>query len=62
MKLTIAFFSIILTLGLGACSTSATGTKEVTLAPCCASTAPSKDVLLQSNSFAPADRVVRLAH
>jgi hypothetical protein len=62
MKPTIALLSIILTLGLGACSTCKTGTKVVTLVPCCASTDPAKDVLLEENSFAPADRVVRLAH
>jgi hypothetical protein len=61
MKLTIALFSIILTLGFGACSSYKTGTREVTLAACCATGAPDKDVLLQENSFTPGGRVVRLA-
>ncbi|MEI9894691.1 MAG: hypothetical protein WDN28_12580 [Chthoniobacter sp.] len=34
MKLTIAFLSIILTLGFGACSSDATGSKVVTLTSC----------------------------
>ncbi len=62
MKLAIAFSSLLVALGLGACSTLKTGTREVTLVPCCATKAPAKDVILQENSFAPADRVVRLAH
>jgi len=61
MKLTIAFLSIILTLGFGACSTSKMPTKEVTLTACCASNEPDKVVLLQ-DSFEPGGRVVRLAH
>lgn len=59
MKLTIALLSIILGLGLGACSTMPT--KEVSLTPCCATGEPDKVVLLQ-DSWAPGGRVVRLAH
>jgi hypothetical protein len=62
MKLTIAFLSIILTLGFGACSTAKTGTRPVTLSHCSCSNEPDKDVLLEENSFAPEGRVVRLAH
>jgi hypothetical protein len=61
MKLTIAFLSIILTLGFGACSSYKTGTREVILTPCCATGGPDKVVLLQENSFTPGGRVVRLA-
>lgn len=62
MKLTIAFFSIIVTLCFGACSSYKTGTKDVTLTACCATGAPDKEVTLQENSFTPGGRVVRLAH
>ena len=58
MKLALAFGSIIITLGFGACST--VPTKEVTLQACCATGEPDKDVLLQ-DSWAPGGRVVRLA-
>lgn len=61
MKLTIAFLSIILTLGFGACSSTKVATREVTLTACCASNEPDKDVLLQ-DSFEPGGRVVRLVH
>lgn len=61
MKLTIAFLSIILTLGLGACSTCKKPTKEAILVSCCATHAPDKVVLLQ-DSFEPGGRVVRLVH
>jgi len=61
MKLTIAFLSIVLTLGFGACSTAKIATKEVNLVACCASNEPDKTVLLQ-DSFEPGGRVVRLAH
>ena len=61
MKLTVAFLSIILTLGFGACSTAKVATKQVTLVACCATGEPDKDVLLQ-DSFEPGGRVVRLAH
>lgn len=61
MKLTIAFFSVVLTLGFGACSTAKIATKEVTLTACCASNEPDKTVLLQ-DQFEPGGRVVRLAH
>ncbi len=60
MKLTITFFSIILTLGLGACTTAPKPTKEVILTSCCATGEPDKVVLLQ-DSWAPGGRVVRLA-
>jgi hypothetical protein len=58
MKLTVAFFSIILTVGFGACST--VPTKKVTLVPCCTSGEAEKTVLLQ-DSWAEGGRVVRLA-
>jgi len=58
MKQTIAFFSIILTLGFGACST--TPSRKVTLTPCCATGEPDQVVILQ-DSFEPGGRVVRLA-
>ena len=61
MKLTIAFLSIILTLGLGACSTCQKPTKEAILVPCCSSLEKEKVVLLQ-DSFVPGGRVVRLVH
>jgi hypothetical protein len=61
MKLTIAFLSIVLTLGLGACSSSKTGMKKVNLATCEPGDA-GKPVHLQENSFEPGGRVVRLAH
>ena len=61
MKLTIAFLSIILTLGLGACSTAQKPTKEAILVSCCSSHLPDKTVLLQ-DSFVPGGRVVRLVH
>jgi hypothetical protein len=60
MKLTVAFLSIILTVGFGACSTAKIATKEVILTPCCATGEPDKVVLLQ-DSFEPGGRVVRLA-
>lgn len=59
MKLTIAFVAVVLTLGLGACSTSKVPTREVTLQACCSSNEPDKTVLLQ-DSFEPGGRVVRL--
>ena len=59
MKLTIAFLSIILTLGFGACSTAKVATREVTLVACCASNEPDKVVDLQ-DSWEPGGRVVRL--
>ncbi len=62
MKLTIAFFSIILTLGFGACSNvQGHCTKEVKFIPCCATGEPAKVVLLQ-DSFVPGGTVVRLVH
>ena len=61
MKLTIAFLSIVLILGFGACSTAKVPTKEVTLVACCSSNEPDKDVYLQ-DSFEPGGRVVRLVH
>jgi hypothetical protein len=61
MKLTIAFFSIILTLGFGACSSVNAPTKEVGFTPCCATSQPEKVVLLE-DSFAPGGTVVRLVH
>jgi hypothetical protein len=61
MKLTIAFFSIILTLGFGACSNVQVPTKEVNFIPCCATGEPAKVVLLQ-DSFVPGGTVVRLVH
>jgi hypothetical protein len=60
MKLTLAFLSLLLTLGLGACTTAAKATRQVTLEPCCATAAPGTVVLLQ-DSFTPGGRVVRLA-
>ena len=62
MKLTIAFFSIVLTLSFGACSTASTGTKVATFTPCCMTGQPEKAVVLESNSFAPGGDVVRLVH
>lgn len=60
MKLTIAFLSIVLTLGLGACSHKA-GSRKVNLATCEPGDT-GKRVHLQENSFEPGGRVVRLAH
>ncbi|MDR3406644.1 MAG: hypothetical protein P4L99_29435 [Chthoniobacter sp.] len=61
MKLAIAFLSIIVTLGFGACST-ASSTKVVTLTSCTPGDA-GKQVILETNSYAPGEhRVVRLAH
>jgi hypothetical protein len=59
MKLAIAFFSIVLTLGLGACSSYKTGVKEVSLTSCTPGD-PGKPVMLQENSWAPDGRVVRI--
>jgi hypothetical protein len=59
MKLTIAFLSLVLSLGFGACSTSKTATRTVILKPCCATGEADKVVLLQ-DSFEPGGRVVRL--
>jgi hypothetical protein len=61
MKLTIAFLSIILTLGFGACTSIQTAPKVVSFTPCCASSAPAKDVTL-IGSFEPGGTVVRLTH
>jgi hypothetical protein len=61
MKLTIAFFSIILTLSFGACSSVTVPTKEVTFTPCCATHEPDKVVLLE-DPLAPGGTVVRLVH
>jgi len=61
MKLTIAFFSIVLTLGFGACST-ASSTKQVTLTSCTPGDA-GKQVILETSPWAPGEHhVVRLAH
>jgi hypothetical protein len=60
MKLTIAFLSIVLTLGFGACSYK-TGNRKVILTTCEPGDA-GKVVLLQENSYEPGGRVVRLAH
>jgi hypothetical protein len=60
MKLTIAFFAIVLTLTLGACSSKA-GMKKVNLTTCNPGDG-GKVVHLQENSFEPGGRVVRLAH
>jgi hypothetical protein len=59
MKTTVALFSIVLTLGFGACSTAKVATKEVTLVACCSSNEPDKQGMLQ-DSFEPGGRVVRL--
>ncbi|HSI11964.1 MAG TPA: hypothetical protein VK961_07965 [Chthoniobacter sp.] len=61
MKSTIAFLSILLTLGFGACSTVQTAPKEVIFTPCCATHAPDKNVTLVG-SFEPGGTVVRLVH
>ena len=62
MKLTIAFLSIILTLGFGACTTSPTPTKQVTLTSCTPGDA-GKQVILETSPWAPGEHhVVRLAH
>jgi hypothetical protein len=60
MKLTVAFFSIIFTVGFGACSSTKIPSKEVTLVPCCASNEAEKTVILQ-DSWEEGGRVVRLA-
>ncbi len=61
MKLAAAFLAIIVTLGLGACTTAPVATKEVNFVPCCATHQPDKIVLLE-DSFAEGGTVVRLVH
>jgi hypothetical protein len=61
MKLTIALFSIVLTLGFGACSTAKISPHDVTFTSCCSTGAPDKVVVLQ-DSFEPGGTVVRLIH
>ena len=59
MKLAIAFLSIVLTFGFGACTTVTTTPKVVSFTPCGPS--PAKDVTL-IGSYEPGGTVVRLAH
>lgn len=61
MKLTIAFCSIALVLGFGACSSIQTAPKEVIFTPCCATHAPDKTVTL-IGSYESGGTVVRLVH
>ena len=61
MKLTIALFSVILTLSFGACSGVKVASKTVSFTPCCATSQPSKLVVLQ-DPYEPGGTVVRLVH
>ena len=61
MKLTVAFFAVIVTLGFTACSSTQVASKEVTFIPCCMTDQPSKVVILQ-DSWQPGGTVVRLVH
>ena len=61
MKLTIALFSILTILGLGACTTAPIASHDVTFTSCCSTGAPDKVVVLE-DSFAPGGTVVRLVH
>ena len=61
MKPIITLLAIILTLGLGACSTCQKPPRECILSACCATSDPDKHVMLH-DSFDPEGRVVRLAH
>ena len=61
MKLTVAFLTIIVSLGFGACSTDKQPTKVAIFHPCCMGHDPDKEVLLQ-DSWEPGGTVVRLVH
>lgn len=60
MKPIIAVLSIIVTLGLGACSTAQVAPKKVTLTTCTPGD-PGKPAILH-DSYAEEGRVVRIAH
>ena len=61
MKLIIAFFAVLVTLGFGACSTDKQPTKVAIFTPCCMTGQPEKTVLHQ-DSWEPGGTVVRLVH
>jgi hypothetical protein len=61
MKLTVAFFAIIATLGFSACSSTKVEPKIVSFTPCCMTGQPARDVVLQ-DSWQPGGTVVRLVH